>query len=541
MGAMSNPRAVLYMRVSTTHQATEGTSLESQYVACRLKAEQIGAAVVAVFEDAGVSGGDYATREGMQGALALIESGEADTLIVFDMSRYSRDAIHQQQILNRVLAAGGKLVFTTFDLGDLRDNPDGRLAFGVQGVFAEHERGRIRANMMRGRKSSAEKGLQVTHSAPFGYEIATRDKIMAGLYKIQDHKKYFIIEKNAAIVRDIFTRYAAGQSLYGIARDFNVTGVPSPKGGLTWRATSIRAMLKNPTYKGTAHFGKYSTRRDESLIEKGFKTKVRYKTVPIENRVAIAAPPVVSVELWDACQVRLKENQSRLGGRPERKHLLTSILRCARCGRKMHGKTVPKVGGVESIYMCQGASHQHAESRCKGRNFRGTRLEGVVIETIAMQLADPALLALALEKQDAPAKPPTAAMPKIEIHRQLKALEKQERATVQAQIRALQAGISSRVYEDELKRIGHEQGALAAQLHALEKAATAPKRIKTQAQRMMALWADHIEKLNDPSISAPDKNLLLFEIIASITPRHIARKQIEIAIEWRKLPAKPPD
>lgn len=42
---LSQPKAALYLRVSTGPQ-TEGTSLASQLIACRQKAEQMGAEVV---------------------------------------------------------------------------------------------------------------------------------------------------------------------------------------------------------------------------------------------------------------------------------------------------------------------------------------------------------------------------------------------------------------------------------------------------------------------------------------------------------------
>ena len=76
------PRAVIYLRVSTTGQAEEGTSLDAQKAACLSKARALGAQVVACYEDAGVSGALYAARPGIQAALADLEMGNADTLIV---------------------------------------------------------------------------------------------------------------------------------------------------------------------------------------------------------------------------------------------------------------------------------------------------------------------------------------------------------------------------------------------------------------------------------------------------------------------------
>ncbi|BCM90167.1 hypothetical protein IAD21_02018 [Abditibacteriota bacterium] len=94
------------------------------------------------------SGADYRDQQALQNALALIERGEANTLIIYDMTRYSRDLEHQQLIKKRVLAAGARLEFATFDVGDL-NSAEAHLSFGVRGVFAEYERLNTRDRTMR--------------------------------------------------------------------------------------------------------------------------------------------------------------------------------------------------------------------------------------------------------------------------------------------------------------------------------------------------------------------------------------------------------
>ena len=129
------PGAVPYTRVSTGEQAKEGTSLGGQREACRAKALVLGLPVVAEYEDAGISGGFLITRPGMQAALTEISTGQADTLICANISRYSRDTEHQQAIKKATRAAGGRLVFCDMDFDD---TPEGDLAFGIMGGFARY-------------------------------------------------------------------------------------------------------------------------------------------------------------------------------------------------------------------------------------------------------------------------------------------------------------------------------------------------------------------------------------------------------------------
>jgi len=65
--------AVIVTRVSTGKQI-QGTSLEDQVEACRVKALALGLPIIAEYEDAGISGGFLLLREGMQAAIADIQA-----------------------------------------------------------------------------------------------------------------------------------------------------------------------------------------------------------------------------------------------------------------------------------------------------------------------------------------------------------------------------------------------------------------------------------------------------------------------------------
>src|SRR4028119_842290 len=172
---MNTPRAILYTRVSTSDQAEHGTSLDEQLAACTKKAQQLGVQIVGHGRAAGVSGGLYATRDRLQAALARIEAGDADTLITANLSRFSRDREHQSAIKKRVQAAGGGLVFCDMESAD---TPEGDLAFGIMGTFADYERKVIKERTMKGRRR-AEQGIQPCRNhSPFGYHVVTSKDVL---------------------------------------------------------------------------------------------------------------------------------------------------------------------------------------------------------------------------------------------------------------------------------------------------------------------------------------------------------------------------
>jgi site-specific DNA recombinase len=282
-------QAILYTRVSTGDQAENGTSLAVQLSACLKKAEQMGAQVVRHHEDAGVSGARFDTRPGVQAALEDIETGRADALIVYNISRLSRDREHQSAIKRRVQKAGACLVFCDMAVeGHARGQP-----------AAEHHR-RLRRVRAAGVPQAHDDGaapprrgrLQPCRSPymwPFGYQIPTRQDVLLGKATLEHVGRYSIVEEEADRVRGIFARYAGGDSLRAIARWLTDGGVPTPRDGAFWRPSTLKRILENPVYKGSATFGRRRNEADESLIRQGYKLPFRVRETP--RRIGSACRP----------------------------------------------------------------------------------------------------------------------------------------------------------------------------------------------------------------------------------------------------------
>jgi len=351
--------AVLYARVSTGEQAQHGTSLDSQKDACRQKALALSLPIVAEYEDAGVSGGFLLTRQGMQAALADIQAGRADTLICANLSRYSRDVGHQQEIKKAVRAAGGRLVFCdmTFD-----DTPEGDLAFGIMGGFAEYEKAVIKKRTYGGRVRLAQEGVQTARvSSPFGYHIVSTADVLRGTHPAQERGTYKVVEAEAVIVREMFTRYGSGAAtLTGLARWLNESGTPTRLHAAFWRINTVRYILSNPVYKGLAAFGK----RDHALDEARVGTPGAITGRPITGRrVSLPADPstwitwpvpaLVSEETWERVQAKFGENQSQKGGNPRRVRMLAGRVFCPECNAPLHVMHTPKrTPAHQNSYVC---------------------------------------------------------------------------------------------------------------------------------------------------------------------------------------------
>src|SRR5579871_1830313 len=333
---MKTSKAVLYTRVSTGEQAESGTSLEAQELACLRKAAELGLPVVGTFSDPGVSGALYLGRPGIQAALSALESRQADTLIIYKLDRSGRDVDVIRAIRKRVEVAGGRLVFA--DGMNFDSSATGKLMFTQLAGFAEFERELIRERTMLGMRRRAEQGQQPSRArSPYGYHVVIRADVLKGDYPADQLGSYQIVEAEAHWVKEIFRRYADGESLEAVCRWLNAQGVRTPRNGDYWRRSSLRTILSNPAYKGEPAFGRTVRHSDESRLEQGFRRPFVQRAAPVENCVTLTAPALVSAELWDACQQKLVSNKGTLSGNPKRRFLLGGLLRCPLCGRGMHG------------------------------------------------------------------------------------------------------------------------------------------------------------------------------------------------------------
>ena len=105
-------RAVIYARVSTERQADEGLSVESQIQACRRKADELGAAVVNVYRDDGISGRTDA-RPGFRAAIHHCTLVGADFMVCWSSSRFARDQLDALSYKRELSSAGVRLVYAS--------------------------------------------------------------------------------------------------------------------------------------------------------------------------------------------------------------------------------------------------------------------------------------------------------------------------------------------------------------------------------------------------------------------------------------------
>jgi DNA invertase Pin-like site-specific DNA recombinase len=164
-------KAVGYIRVSSTTQL-DGYGLAAQEADIRKAAKAHGLKLTQVFRDEGVSGSlEAALRPGLAEALARVESGDANVLLVPRLDRLARRLTIQEAALAQVWRHGGLMIAA--DHGEVaRDDPDDPMRTAMRqmmGVFAQLERSMIVARLRRGREMKRATGGYAAGRPRYGY------------------------------------------------------------------------------------------------------------------------------------------------------------------------------------------------------------------------------------------------------------------------------------------------------------------------------------------------------------------------------------
>lgn len=160
----------------------------------------------------------------------------------------------------------------------------------IKASVARHEVERKAARQQRAALQRSEHG-----KPPLGVRLTGYDT------------KGEVVEREAKIIREIFGRFAAGDSLRGLARWLDETGAPTRHGG-KWDSSSVRTILTNPRYAGRAIYQGKTTGKNgawKALVD------------PTE---------------FDLVQARLSDPRRRTQVGTDRKHLGSGLYRCGVCG-----------------------------------------------------------------------------------------------------------------------------------------------------------------------------------------------------------------
>ncbi len=361
-------RVYTYARYSTDRQ-TEA-SIADQQRRCHAYAQARSWKIARDFTDQAISGAALGNRPGLAAALAAL--GKCDVLLVADLTRLSRSQ-ELAPLLDRLRFRGARVlgVLDGFDSA----SPQARMQAGLSGLMSDEFRAGIRSRTHSALEMRA-KLKQSTGGKVYGYGSAGQ-----------------VIETEAAIVREIFERAGAGESMRSVANDLNARGVRSP--GAAWKrsqrrrdgrwlVSGINAILRNERYIGRQVWNRSEWVKDP---DSGRRTR---RGRPTQEWIVTECVALVDAKTWQSVAARMNERKhgERSTRHRPRRYLLSGLLVCERCGSRMivtgshgshYGCATHRQGGPDACPVNQHARRDIAERAILGP-IRRELLEPAAVE-----------------------------------------------------------------------------------------------------------------------------------------------------------------
>lgn len=333
-GEKTRKTAVIYARFSCDKQRE--ASIDDQVRVCTDYAERNGYEVTRVYSDYAISG---RTDERPQFQQMVRDAGSYEAVVVYMMDRFSRDAF-DASIYKKQLSLHGARVLSAME--NIPDSPEGviyeKLLEGMAACESIKNSQRTR-NAMRGQALKCQyNGVRV-----YGYGVDPGTG------------RYVVDEREAAVVREVFERYARREPLTSLVRELNLRGVRSTTGKPVSYGF-LRNMVNCEKYRGVYIWA-----------------DVRFEG---------GMPAIVGDDLWEAAQKSVPIKR--------RKHEewddfpLVGVLECATCGHDMVGFSCRNHQGKKyAYYGCQ------RKARCSRRHIPKEALERAVASAVRDALSSP--------------------------------------------------------------------------------------------------------------------------------------------------------
>ena len=331
---------VIYARYSS-HSQTE-QSIEGQLHTCYEYAKINGYLVVGEYIDRAQSGTTDSRAE-FQRMIADSDKHTFEGVLVYQLDRFARNR-YDSAINKAKLKKNGVRVISARE--NISDDASGILVEGVLESMAEYYSAELSQKIRRGMEINAQKCLANGSNPGLGY-------------KVDSERRYYVDEEEAKIVREIFERYASGETVADIIRDLNRRKLTTSL-GKPFNKNSVHRILNNRRYIGY-------------YLYKGQETPG-------------GMPRIIEDELFERVHYILDRNKkapARARGREE--YLLTTKLFCGYCREMMTGYGgTGKSGKTYHYYACNNFKRR----KCKKKVISKEKIEDRVVLECRKLLTD---------------------------------------------------------------------------------------------------------------------------------------------------------
>jgi DNA invertase Pin-like site-specific DNA recombinase len=373
--------AYVYIRQSTLHQVRNNLESGRLQYALKDRARELGfKSVVIVDEDLGISGAGNRERPGFGRLLAAVCNGEVGAVFALEASRLARNNRDWHHLIDLCVFTETVVVDAegVYDPRLLND----RLLLGLKGTMSEFELGILRQRAQEAYRQKVLRGEVLTivpigyvRNGPTGIEMTPDREVQEAVRGVFAH-----FERLGTLRQALLWYHQEKVTLPVLHR---CDGTES----ILWQLPNYQQLLrilKNPTYAGAFAHGRT---RFRSQVVDGRSRKSGGHRVAMDQWTVLLKDHHAAYISWE----QYLENQRMLTSNRTKSHpvscgaarnggaLLAGLLRCARCGHKLHVGYRGRNGRAPRYY-CHTGNREQGKPSCLC--FGGMRVDQAVVDVV---------------------------------------------------------------------------------------------------------------------------------------------------------------
>lgn len=363
-------RVVYYARVSTD-KYDQLHSLEAQKNHFeQLMRQHPNWTFVRGYVDEGLTGTRVDKRESFLEMIRDAQRGKFDLICTKEVSRFARNTLDTLTYTRDLIKYGVAVYFEYDNICTVEGDSDYRLT--NMASQAQEESRKTSERLKFGFQEAVKAGAVLGNDCIWGYR--------------KDKSKLVIVPEEAEMVQKIFDLYANGNlGIRAIAKILTEMGYRNTNGkGFSY--SSIKGILVNPKYKGF-YCGNKTHKRH--FLSKEVVYLPQDEWIMYEDHEKV--PPIVSVELWDKANRKLKARGEKMASSDktsyQNKYLYSGKIVCGEHNTCYHHTIYKYKSGNKELWTCKEYGNGN---KCRNPLIYTTEIDAIMHEVYSQIICEKA-------------------------------------------------------------------------------------------------------------------------------------------------------
>lgn len=292
--------------------------------------------------------GTKENRPEFQKMLTDCREGKIDQIITKSISRFARNTLTLLDTVRELKDLGIDVYFEEQEIHTL--SGDGELMLTILASYAQEESRSVSENIKWRKRKDMQEGRTKPVKA-YGYDYDKKNQ------------KLVINQKQAEVVRRMFSLYLEGNGASAIAGLLTAEGIPTPTGKEKWRNCVVLRLLQNETMRGNTLC--QQTYVTDHISKKQVNNKGDLPMYLLKG----THEAIIDDETFEAVQAEMAR-RGAAGGLNEYEGLaFRKLILCEKCGRLFIHNTNGRKWWKQPVWRCGGHDKRTNPEGCPSRDI----------------------------------------------------------------------------------------------------------------------------------------------------------------------------